>query len=317
MTSDVDSTRRPDRAGDRLAAPLQGVRLKRREFWSDYQPGFRFAHSPVGTTEFFQEVSAYRDSIEPHIPDVVDFDRWAGRAVLEAGCGIGTDGSRFSSAGADYTGLDFSPTALSLARRRFTLEGLPGRFVGGSVSSLPFPDASFDLVFSHGVIHHVPETDAALREFARVLRPGGTMLVMVYHRHSLNYHVSIMVLRRVLVGLLLLPGGATLTAKITGEPEDVIAGHRSLLAQHGLRYVTDRALFLNHNTDGPGNPLAKVYSRRQLRAITDPGLRGVETDVRYLNVRLYPGGQRFARTKLAQWLERRIGWHLYIKASKP
>jgi len=290
--------------------------MEKREFWSDYQPGFRFAGSPVGSRAFFDEVTAYRNAVEPHIPDVVDFGRWAGASVLEAGCGIGTDGVRFAAAGADYTGLDFSPTALSLAQHRFEMEGLPGRFVSGSVSLLPLRDDQFDLVFSHGVIHHVDDTKAAVREFARVLKPGGTALIMLYHRQSLNYHVSIMVLRRALASVLLVPGTEHLVAKITGEPEAVVAGHKDLLARHGVGYLRDRALFLNHNTDGPGNPLAKVYSRAEAEALVSPELRPVRTEVRYLNVRLYPGGPRFAATNAARRLERRIGWHLYVEARK-
>jgi ubiquinone/menaquinone biosynthesis C-methylase UbiE len=290
--------------------------VEKREFWSDYQPGFRFAGSPVGTREFFDEVTAYRDAIEPHIPEVVDFPRWSGSKVLEAGCGIGTDGVRFARAGAEYTGFDFSPTALSLARHRFEMEGLDGRFVSGSVTQLPLREETFDLVFSHGVIHHVDDTEATLREFERVLKPGGTALVMVYHRRSLNYHVSIMLLRRALVGLLLLPKGGRLVAKATGEPEDVIAGHKELLSRHGFGYIRDRALFLNHNTDGPGNPLAKVYSRVELAAMAPPGLEVVRTEVRYLNLRLYPGGPRFAATGAGRRLERRLGWHLYLEGRK-
>lgn len=291
--------------------------LKHREFWSDYQPGFRFATSPVGTREFFDEVAAYRDSIEPHIPDVVRFDRWAGREVLEAGCGIGTDGSRFAHAGARYTGMDFSPTALRLARRRFELEGLPGRFVGGSVTALPFDDASFDLVFSHGVIHHVDDTDAAVREFHRVLRPGGTALVMVYHRGSFNYHVSIMLLRRGLVSLLLVPGGTRMVSTVTREPDDVLQGHAELLAEHGLGYVRDRDMFLSRNTDGPGNALAKVYSREAFADMfAVAGFRGVTSEVRYLNLRLFPGGLRFSSSPAGRRLERRMGWHLYTEGRK-
>jgi len=292
--------------------------VEHQDFWSDYQPGFRFATSPVGSREFFDEVTRYRDAVEPHIAGVVRFERWAGRDVLEAGCGIGTDGSRFAAAGARYTGMDFSPTALSLARRRFELEGLEGRFVGGSVTALPFADDSFDLVFSHGVIHHVEATDQAVREFARVLRPGGTALLMVYHRGSFNYHVSIMVVRRALVGLLLVPGGVRLVAGVTHEPEDVLRGHTELLDQHGVKYLTDRDMFLSRNTDGPGNALAKAYSRQAFAAMmTAAGLADVATEVRYLNLRLYPGGLRFSASAAGRRLERRMGWHLYAEGRKP
>jgi SAM-dependent methyltransferase len=290
--------------------------MKSSEFWSSYQPGFRSTRAPVGTPRFFEEVTAQRYALEPHIPDVVQFDRWSGREVLEAGCGIGTDGVRFASGGAHYTGVDFSAPAVSLARSRFELDQLPGRFVRTSITSLPFPDASFDLVFSHGVIHHIEATEAALREFQRVLKPGGTMLLMVYHRWSLNYYLTIMLLRRALVCLLLVPGAAAVISKITGEDVGILAGHRELLRAHGIKYILDRSLFLSHNTDGPGNPLSKVYSRDQICGIMPPGLRVARREVRHLNLRTYPGGSRLAGTGIARRLERWIGWHLYIEGRK-
>ena len=293
-----------------------GTPMNNREFWSKYQPGFRFARSLVGTRAFFDEVSDQRYSLEPHIPEIVRFERWAGADVLEAGCGIGTDGSRFAAAGARYTGVDFSTSALALGRRRFELTKLPGQFVGGSVTTLPFANETFDLVFSHGVIHHVPETKKALDEFCRVLRPGGTALVMVYNRRSFNHYVTIMLVRRALISALLLPGGPKLISRLTGEPEQVLAGHRSLLSRHGIGYVLNRGLFLSHNTDGPGNPLSKVYSRAEIQELFPPDLRPVRTDVRYLNLRLYPGGARLTRTRIGRRLEQSIGWHLYVEARK-
>jgi SAM-dependent methyltransferase len=285
-------------------------------FWSSYQPGFRSTRAPVGSTAFFEEVSAARDLLEPHIPEVVGFERWAGCEVLEAGCGIATDGARFAAASASYTGVDASPTAVSLARHRFDSAGLPGRFVRTSITSLPFPDRRFDLVFSHGVIHHIHDTEAALREFDRVLKPGGTLLVMVYHRHSLNYHLTIMLLRRALVGLLLFPNAVAAVAQLTGEDEQVVAGHRELLRTYGVRYIRDRNFFLSHNTDGPGNPLSKVYSRAEIVGLIPPGIEVVRTEVRNLNLRIYPGGSRLAANALGRRLERRIGWHLYVEGTK-
>jgi ubiquinone/menaquinone biosynthesis C-methylase UbiE len=269
----------------------------------------------LGTPEFFRAVELHRYRMEPHICEMARFDTWAGRDVLEAGCGIATDGVQFARGGANYTGVDFSPTALELAERRFGLSGLPGRFVQRSLTELPFPDASFDLVYSNGVIHHIPETERVVAEFHRVLRPGGAALVMVYHAASLNHHVTIMAVRRGLAGVLVLPGASRAIARLTAQPVDLLEDHRRLLEQHGARYLTDRALFLSNNTDGPGNPLSKVYTREQVRRLLS-GFTTVTTAVRYLNVRLYPGGDRLAASRLGRALERRIGWHLWVRARR-
>jgi len=262
--------------------------VERQSFWTSYQPGTRGARAPLGTPEFFADVEARRYALEPEILDIADFSRWAGRDVLEAGCGIGTDAVQFVRAGARYRGVDFSPKALELARLRPELANAD--LVSGSIADLPFPDASFDLVYSNGVIHHMPETARAIDEFRRVLRPGGTAIVMVYHRSSLNFYFSIMFLRRMLAAALLVPGADRAIARVTGESVDVLRGHRALLKEHGATYLMRPGLFLSNNTDGPGNPLSKVYTGAGMRRAFSK-FAHVDTHVRFLNLRAYPKGE--------------------------
>jgi SAM-dependent methyltransferase len=285
-------------------------------FWDASQPGFKFSNAPVGTPQFFAEVEAHRYGLEPHIPEIVRFDQWADRDVLELGCGIATDGINFARSGARYTGLDQSATALALARRRFELEGRDGTFVHGSVVEPPLKE-HFDLVYSHGVLHHVEQTGVALHKAYELLRPGGTALVMLYHRHSLNYHLSIMLLRRALAMALWTSAGQALARRITREDVAVLEGQRGLLQKHGINYLLDRQFFLSNNTDGPGNPLSKVYSRNAARTLfAEAGFVDMRVAIRFLNLRIYPSGDRLARTKVARGLEGRIGWHLYVKARR-
>jgi SAM-dependent methyltransferase len=90
----------------------------RRAFWTGYQPGTRGARAPLGSPAFLADVEAHRYALERDIYELEGFERWIKCDVLEAGCGIGTDAVQFVRAGARYTGVDFSPTALELARRR-------------------------------------------------------------------------------------------------------------------------------------------------------------------------------------------------------
>ena len=153
--------RAPRLALDALQSPssgdCEGVTLPV-SFWSDYQPGFRATSAKPGTPAFFADVERERYSLEPHISAALGFSRWANKDVLEAGCGIGTDGSQFASAGARYTGVDQSEVALDLARRRFELEGQEGNFVNGFVTKLPFrttPSTSWSRMAS-SIISPIP-----------------------------------------------------------------------------------------------------------------------------------------------------------------
>lgn len=285
------------------------------DFWTGYQPGFRFTEEVPGTPRFYKAVERHRYGLEPHIREIADFNRWVGEDVLDVGCGIATDGVQFARAGARYTGIDQSPTAIELARRRFELEGLDGKIVHGLATHLPFTDENFDLVWSHGVIHHIADTQSAVDEFLRVLRPGGMAIVMLYHRRSFNYAVTIMGVRRLLAATLLVPGATRLVARVTREDRRVLEEHRGLLHEHGMRYLTDRQIFLSNNTDGPGNPLSKVYTRQEASQLFRR-FQVIETKVRYLNVRLYPGGNRLEGSRLGETLARRAGWHLYVLARK-
>ncbi len=288
---------------------------ERRSFWTEYQPGMRSTDADPGSPEYFAEIDKYRYTLEPAIAELVGFERWTARDVLEVGCGMATDGARFVRNGARYTGVDFSPKALEFAQRRFELEGGQAQLLQASATDLPFADETFDLVYSNGVIHHLPETRRAVEEFHRVLRPGGTAIVMVYHRGSFNYFVSIMLLRRALAALLLVPGAVAVAAAVTGERRDVLDGQRALLRTHGVRYLADRKLFLSHNTDGPGNPLSKVYSRRTGAALFEP-FGTVQTHVRFLNLRAYPAGEQLESLRAVRRLGRRYGWHLWLRATK-
>ena len=261
----------------------------------------------------YDEVERERYILEPDILELAAFESWRDRDVLEAGCGIATDGAQFARAGARYTGVDFSPTALRLARERFEKYGLAGRFEPASLAELPFEDGSFDLVYSMGVVHHIPDAAAVVAEFHRVLRPGGRAIVMLYHRDSFNYRFTILGLRRALVVMLLLPRGVERVARLTGEPREVLDGHRELLHEHGRRYLADRQLFLSNNTDGPGNPLSNVYSRAEAERLFH-AFAQVRTTVRFLHLRSYPGGRRISHTKPATVLGNRWGWHLWVDA---
>ncbi len=140
---------------------------------------------PRGSVEFFEEIERQRYTNEDFIRRVVDFPGAAGMDVLEVGCGLGTDLAEFSRAGARVWGVDLTEQAVALSRQHLEAFGLPGTVLLADGELLPFPANSFDLVYSWGALHHTESPTTAAGELARVCRPGGRVLAMVYNRHSL------------------------------------------------------------------------------------------------------------------------------------
>lgn len=284
-----------------------------RDFWQKNPCGTKFAHAEPGSRAFYESVEQHRYEKEWHIPAAAGFGESGNLRVLEIGCGLGTDGAQFAKAGADYTGVDLTDAAVDLSRRRFELFDLPGTFRVADAERLDFDDNSFDVVYSHGVLHHTPDTAGAVREVHRVLRPGGVAKVMLYHRNSYNYRVNISILRRLGVHLLRFELGFRFVCLFTGEPEESLREHaRRLRAEPGYLGAQE---FLSQNTDGAGNPLARVYSRAEARELFKD-FSQVELRTYFFNKRWLPILGPILPRPLESSLASKWGWHLWIYATK-
>ena len=157
-----------------------------RDYWNNQPCNVRHSKNTPGSLEFFQDVSARRYRVEPHIPEFAGFYLWQGKQVLEIGPGIGSDAAEFARNGADYYGIDYSDESVKLAQQRFKVEELEGTFVCGdssdaeSYNTLP----KMDLVYSYGVIHHFPAIDRIIDNVYNILKPGGEFRFMVYAKNS-------------------------------------------------------------------------------------------------------------------------------------
>jgi SAM-dependent methyltransferase len=124
-----------------------------------------------------------RYAIYPWLPEAAEFRHHRGERVLEVGCGTGCDLLQFAKHGAHATGVDITPAHLELAGHR--VNGL-ATVKEADARNLPFPDASFDYVYSHGVLHHSDDPRKIVEEIFRVLRPSGRFNVHVYALISYN-----------------------------------------------------------------------------------------------------------------------------------
>jgi len=160
-----------------------------RDYWNARPCNIRHSPQPVGSREYFDEVEARKYLVEPHIPAFAEFQRWAGKRVLEIGCGIGTDTLNFARAGARVTAVDISEKSLDLARRRANVfelsDRIDFRIADAEVLSEAIPPEPYDLVYSFGAIHHTPNPGRVVEQVRRhFVHTGSEFKVMVYHRRS-------------------------------------------------------------------------------------------------------------------------------------
>jgi SAM-dependent methyltransferase len=267
---------------------LAEEKLRAREQWSQDPCGAEYDREhELGTREFFDSIEQHRYlQYAPWMRRVMGFDKYRGARLLEIGCGMGTDLLQFARGGARCVGIDLTPRSVEISRHRFALYGTSGNFMLADGEQLPFASETFDVVYSNGVLHHTPDTAGAIREVHRVLRPGGTAKVMLYHRHSLNYWFEI-ILRR---GLL---GGEFLR----GRSAEEIMSRVIEFSDHGAR------------------PLVKVYSRKEARALFGH-FREVAVDVEQLTREELRFFSPLVSESGLEKLGRRIGWNVIITAKK-
>ncbi|WP_157871346.1 class I SAM-dependent methyltransferase [Pseudodesulfovibrio piezophilus] len=155
------------------------------EYWNETVCCSTHATSDPLSREYFEEIEHYKYCNEPELHAFAQFSRYRGKKVLEVGVGAGTDFLQWVRCGAEAHGVDLTPAAIAHTTTRLDAYGLKAASLGvADCEHLPFDDGTFDLVYSWGVIHHTPDTGAALSELIRTVRPGGEIKVMIYNRHS-------------------------------------------------------------------------------------------------------------------------------------
>jgi ubiquinone/menaquinone biosynthesis C-methylase UbiE len=155
-------------------------------FWNARPCNLKHSNAPIGTKQYFDEVEERKYFVEPHIPAFANFNQWRGKRVLEVGCGIGTDATNFARNGAIYTGVELSSESLKLAKQRFEVFGLTGRFIEGNAEEIDelLKGETFDLIYSFGVLHHTPSLNNALKAIRSLMDSNSLFKMMVYAENS-------------------------------------------------------------------------------------------------------------------------------------
>lgn len=249
-----------------------------RQYWDDKPCGTRNIPYHEGSLEYFEAIAENRYRLEPFIADYAQFSKWAGKRILEVGCGVGSDLLQFARAGADVVGIDLSPKSAFLARHRLDSYSCQGNVLVADAESLPFTGDEFDLVYSWGVLHHTPNPEKAIQEIYRVTKPSGEVCIMLYHRYSL-----------VALQLYLLFG---------------------LLALKPFRSLKD---ILAHHHESPGTKAYTIVEARQLfSAFTELQIqvRLTPYDLRYKRDKYLPRW-------LGKLIPKCLGWFIIVRGQKP
>jgi SAM-dependent methyltransferase len=282
-----------------------------RAYWNSKPCDSELSDRDRLSREYFLDIERQRYELQPHILEIISKIDWRGKRVLEVGAGIGTDARNIIGRGGVYTGINVDRGSTEATSRALRIFSLPGTALECDATSLDFPDATFDVVYSFGVLQHIPEAGRAVAEIHRVLKPGGELLAMLYNRSSINYVVEIMFLRKLGVRILSVPGATALLQRM-GFPREKLERHKELRRQNGR--MTDEE-WLSRNTNGPDYPYCRVYGAKEaaelFAAFRIENNEAYFFDHRHWGVlgRLVPGNVRRA-------LGRRWGWHRIVYAKK-
>ena len=167
-----------------MSPPAAASTADVRSYWNQHIHDLEITTHPVGSPGFFRDLDSYHFEKLHHLERLIDFCAYAGKRVLDVGCGAGTDLVRFARGGATAIGVDVSPSAVALAQANFNQQGLRAGLIEADGERLPFRDETIDFVFGHGVVQYTPDPQALIDECRRVLVPGGGAVFQVYNRLS-------------------------------------------------------------------------------------------------------------------------------------
>jgi ubiquinone/menaquinone biosynthesis C-methylase UbiE len=282
-----------------------------RQFWDGKPCDSELSGKDPRTKDYFLEIENERYKYQSHIPQLLAQIDLQGKRTLEIGTGVGTDARKIVELGGIYTGINVDAGSVDMTAKALSVFSVPGEVKLCSATDMSFENESFDVVYSFGVLHHIPEVEKAVAEIQRVLKPGGKLFVMLYNKSSINYYVEILFLRKLFLLLLLLPG-VIRVLHFLGLPREKLERHAEIYRNSKKMFAQE---WLSRNTDGPDNPYSRVYGRKESEKL----LRGfvvVRNEVYFFDYRHWGILGRAMPQSLVNLLGGRWGWHRIVHAVK-
>jgi len=240
-----------------------------------------------GTLEFFESIRKSRYQItDTWMKKIIPFHAGKEKKVLEIGFGMGTDLMSWAMEGAEVYGIDLTPEHHRLAGLNFKEHGLKANLQIADAANIPFPNETFDIVYSNGVLHHTPDTVCCISEAFRVLRPGGQMIFSMYRTYS-AFHIVIKLL-----------------------VEGICKGKLRKLGYEGLMSTVERG------ADGIKiKPLVKTYRKTQLKHML-ADFSKVKFKVGHFKREHLSKLKWLVPQAAEKYLEKWLGWYLIAFATK-
>lgn len=266
-----------------------------REFWETNPLWTGEANYEPGSKEFFEEQlrvvveDGYVGQLdEREFPESIN-----NKIVLDLGCGPGLRVIELARRGCkNIFAADLTKNALTLSQKRCQIYGVKAKLSQQNAESLAFNDKTFSFVTCQGVIHHTPNTEACLREIARVLNDQGTASISVYYRNIFLRMWSYLAWPRKFL--------ARLGAGLLGRGREHI-------------YAIDDIDEVVRYFDGKDNPIGKSYTRQQFIQLLEPHFEIQETYLHFFPARTLP-------FKLPKFIHKRLdhnaGFMIHAKVKK-
>lgn len=231
----------------------------------------------------------------PLLSNLIDFNFIKGKDVLDIAVGTGLHSVIFAKAGANVTSIDLTKYAVNQTKKNFEVRSLNGRVLQMDAQNMKFDDSCFDFINAWGCLMHMPDTEKAVSETYRVLRPEGKILAYMYNKNSWPFWFNIILLRGVLLGGLVRYGGNVV--KLTSRYSD--GSHHK------------------------GNVLTKFYTAKKVKKIfMNAGYTSInvfpfeiENEPNHWPMRKFPVF-KYLPKNVKFWMAKRWGYGLIVMAKK-
>lgn len=265
-----------------------------KDVWGTNPAGWTHAKKlQPGTKAFFEKVLKERFGKElDFLIDLVDYPKWKGKRVLEIGCGAGYDAYMFCKNGAEYTGIDIVPENIDRTKKHLKLYNLKADILEMDAEEFNF-DKKFDLIYSFGVLHHIPNVDIVMQQIKTNLADDGELFITMYNKNSWFYYVYLYLFRWLWMG-------------------------------ESKKYKSfDHRLFQIEFTESDSDPYIKMYTKSSFEGLLkNNGFRVVECNIRKLTnedlppIRFIWKFYHYIPQSFLNLLAKKWGWYLCIRAKK-